>query len=101
MCAAHAIAVDASSVYMCIDEWRPTASMLSPFSLSHKKSQEWGCGYPQNKAQMDHLQRISPAGCFFERNTYHVTTLGWLKKKERRNLEDEQFWLLTVSGLPL
>ena len=32
----------------------------------------------------------------FKRYTYRVTVLGWLKKEE-----DEQFWLSTVSGLPL
>ena len=30
-------------------------------------------------------------GDFFEYNTYRVTALGWLKKKERKKEEDEQF----------
>ena len=30
-------------------------------------------------------------GGYFERYTYHVMALGWLKKKERKKEEDEQF----------
>ena len=32
-------AVDALSAHLCIDEWRPTASMLCLLSLPHKKAQ--------------------------------------------------------------
>ena len=40
-------------------------------------------------------------GGYFERYTYRITVLGWLKKEERKKEEDEQFWRSTVSGLPL
>ena len=43
-------------------------------------------------------------GGYFECYMYHIMALGWLKKQEaeeRKKEEDEQFWLSTVSGLPL
>ena len=43
----------------CTDEWRPTVSTLCPFSLPCRKAQEVGRNYAQNKAQMNHPQRIS------------------------------------------
>ena len=42
--------------------------------------------YAQNKAQMDHPQRISwvLVHGYFEHYMYHVMVLGWSKKEERK-----------------
>ena len=71
---------------------------MTSVSLPRKKLQEWDRSCAQNEAQKAHPQIISWLlhGGLFERNPYRVTALGCLEKKE-----DEQFWLSTVSGLPL
>ena len=70
---------------MCVDKWRPTTSTLCPLNLPHKKAQV-SPSYAQSKAQKDLRSPenfVTIGGCF-ERYTYHVTALGWLKKKERK-----------------
>ena len=37
-------------------------------------------------------------GGSFECKTFRVTVLDWLKQRKK---EDERFWFLAVSGLPL
>ena len=54
--AAHAHLVDESSLHMCTNEWRPTASTLCPLSLPRNKVQAVNLSYPQSKAQMHHPQ---------------------------------------------
>ena len=104
--AAHALTVDASSCInrvhqpfigahpcMCANEWHPTASTLCPLSLPHRKAQVVSLGYAQNEAQMNHPQGRSflTVGGFFECYTYHVMALGWLKKEERKKMNNSDF----------
>ena len=85
---AHVITVDASSAHMCIDEWRPAASMLCPLSLLCKKIAGVRSQLRSKRSSKGtSSENFLAAGGFFERKTYHVTVLGCLKKKEK----DEQF----------
>ena len=93
--------VDASSSHMCTDEWHPTASTLYPLSLPHKKS-------AGGKSQLHSKQSsngpspenfLTIGGCF-ECYTYRVMTQGWLRKEERKKMNNSA-WLSNVSGLPL
>ena len=56
--ATHALAVDASSLHVCTDEWHLTASTFCTISLSRKKAQAASRSYTQSNAQMNHPQRI-------------------------------------------
>ena len=66
---------------MCTNEWRPTAapsvfpakSVGGKLQLHSKRSSNGP--YPENF--------LTISG-YFECNTFHVTALHWLKKKERR-----------------
>ena len=57
--AAYALAVDASSSHVCIDEWLLTASTLCPLSLPTKTTSSKSQLHAQSKAQMNHPQIIS------------------------------------------
>ena len=60
-CAAHVIAVDASSSRKCtcINERRQTSSTICLLSFPRRKAQAVSASYTQSKAQKDHPQRIS------------------------------------------
>ena len=84
----------------------PTASTLlppqsSPQNITSGKSQLC-LKQGSNKLSIKNFMAIG--GCF-ECYTYCIMALGWVKKKKERKKErkkeDEQFRLLTVSGLPL
>ena len=77
----------------CTDKWHPTASTTLSHSLYRRKvylqlrsKQIFVCTSPENF--------LATSGCF-ECKTYYIMALGWLKK------ENEQFWVLTDSGLLL
>ena len=76
-CTAHIIVVNAPSVYVCINNWWPTASMLCPLSLHHKKI----TGTLKTKLKRPILREFPGYWWLFERNTYCVMVLGCLKKK--------------------
>ena len=90
--------------HVCTDEWLPTASTLCPLSLSHKKSVggKFQLCSMQNSNGPSSENFVTIGGCF-ERYTYHITALGWLKKKEKKKKDkkDEHLLLSTISGLPL
>ena len=68
--AAHVIAVDESSAHvMCIDEWRPTTSILCPLSLPRKKAQAVSLSYAQSKAKKPSPENFIAIGGCFERYT--------------------------------
>ena len=75
----------------CTDEWHPTANTLCPHD---RKALEICHSYVQNKAQKHHPQRIPWLLVGFERNTYRVTVLGWLKKED-----DEIFYRFRFATL--
>ena len=84
----HVIAVDASSVHVCIDKWHPTASMLCPLSLPCKKNRRNEIVVTlKTKLKMHILREFPGYWWLVERKIYRVMALGCLKKKE----EDEQF----------
>ena len=91
MLAAHALAIDASSLHVCTDEWLPTASTLCPLSLSCKKSVggKFQLCLMQNSNGPLSENFVTIGGCF-EHYTYHVTALGWLKKSEKKKKEEKK-----------
>ena len=74
-----------STAHMCWQMASNNQYALPPQSSPQKK-QTVSPSYAQSKAQKDHRSPenfVTIGGCF-ECYTYHVTALGWLKKKERK-----------------
>ena len=97
----HVIAVYASSAHV---HWR-MASMQrpvhsAPLVFPAKIHRSEIAITLKTKLEDTSSENFLATGDFFEYNTYRVTALGCLKKKEDKE-EDEQFWLSTVSDLPL
>ena len=101
--AAHVIAVDESSAHvMCIDEsGRPTTSILCPLSLPCKEVQAVSPSYAQSKAKKTSQENFMAIGGCFERYTFRVMALGWLKKERKKERKMKNSDFSTVSGLPL
>ena len=92
----HTLAVDASSSYVCTNEWLLTASTLCPLSLFCKKGesgksqlrskQSSNGPYPENF--------MTIGGCY----TYRIMLPAWMKKEEQikkeRNekMNNSDFW---------
>ena len=66
---------------MCTDEWLPTLVQYAPSVFPAKKKQVLSCSHAQNKTQVDNFLAF---GGYFERKTYRVMALCWLKKEEER-----------------
>ena len=82
---AHTLAIDVSSLHVHGDEWHLTV-LVATLHAPRLKSVEVLYqlrSTPSSKCTRPQENSLATGGCF-ERNTYRVTALGWLKK------EDEQ-----------
>ena len=77
---------------MCIDEWRPTTSILCPLSLPRKKAQVVSPSYAQSKAKNTIPREFH--GYWWLFRMLHVSGYGARLAEERKKEEDEQFLLL-------
>ena len=73
----------------CTDEWRPTASPLS--GLPRKKAQEVYKSQLRSKRSSNgpSPENFLAISGYFERNTYRVMALRWLKKERKKKISDD------------